>query len=52
MNADFEILVALSTPGAEGEPRGSNKLRIQDKKGLEEIYAHAEKDVNVYVKND
>ena len=32
--------------------RGFNELRIEDKKGQEEIYAHAEKDVNVYVKND
>jgi hypothetical protein len=42
----------MSTPGKEGEERGFNELRIEDKKGEEEIYVHAEKDVNIYVKND
>jgi type VI secretion system secreted protein VgrG len=42
------VLKSLSTPGGGG----FNELRIEDKKGQEEIYAHAEKDVNVYVKND
>jgi type VI secretion system secreted protein VgrG len=42
----------MSTTGTEGEPHGFNELRIEDKKGQEEIYAHADKDVNVYVKND
>ena len=31
---------------------GVNELRIEDKKGEEEIYVHAEKDVHAYVKND
>jgi type VI secretion system secreted protein VgrG len=42
------VFKSLSTPGGGG----FNELRIEDKKGQEEIYAHAEKDVNVYVKND
>ncbi|GAB6110538.1 bacteriophage T4 gp5 trimerisation domain-containing protein [Desulfomicrobium salsuginis] len=42
----------MSTPGTQGEPRGFNELRVEDRKGQEEIYVHAEKDVNVYVKND
>ena len=31
---------------------GSNELRIEDKKGAEEIYIHAEKDQNIEVEND
>ena len=46
------VFKSLSTPGAEGEPRGFNELRIEDKKDQEEVYVHAEKDVNVRVKND
>jgi hypothetical protein len=46
------VFKSMTTPGIEGEPRGFNELRVEDKKGQEEIYAHAEKDVNVYVKND
>jgi type VI secretion system secreted protein VgrG len=51
-NKTRTVFKSMSTPGAEGEPRGFNELRIEDKKGQEEIYAHAEKDVNVYIKND
>jgi type VI secretion system secreted protein VgrG len=51
-NKTRTVFKSMSTPGAEGESRGFNELRIEDKKGQEEIYAHAEKDVNVYVKND
>ena len=46
------VFKSMTTPGAEGELRGFNELRIEDKKGQEEIFVHAEKDVNVYVKND
>jgi type VI secretion system secreted protein VgrG len=46
------VFKSMTTPGIEGEMRGFNELRIEDKKGQEEIYVHAEKDVNVYVKND
>jgi len=42
------VFKSLSTPGGGG----FNELRVEDRKGQEEIYAHAEKDVNVYVKND
>ena len=42
------VFKSLSSPGGEG----FNELRVEDKKGQEEIYAHAEKDVNVHVKND
>jgi type VI secretion system secreted protein VgrG len=42
------VFKSLSSPGGGG----FNELRVEDKKGQEEIYAHAEKDVNVYVKND
>ena len=51
-NKTRTVFKSMSTPGTEGESRGFNELRIEDKKGQEEIYAHAEKDVNVYVKND
>ncbi|WP_223299884.1 type VI secretion system Vgr family protein [Desulfovibrio fairfieldensis] len=46
------VFKSMSTPGAEGEARGFNEFRVEDKKGREEIYAHAEKDVNAHVKND
>ena len=45
------VLRSMSTPGAEG-PRGFNELRIEDKAGAEEIYLHAEKDVEAHIKND
>ena len=45
------VLRSMSTPGAEG-PRGFNELRIEDKAGAEEIYLHAEKDMQAYVNND
>ncbi|MDX1693219.1 MAG: type VI secretion system tip protein TssI/VgrG, partial [Ketobacteraceae bacterium] len=31
---------------------GYNELRIEDKKGSEQIYVHAQKDVDVYIRND
>ena len=37
-----------SSPGGGG----SNELRFEDKKGSEEIYAHAQKDYNIVVEND
>ena len=46
------VFKSMSTPGAEGEARGFNEFRVEDKKGQEEIYLHAEKDVNAHVKND
>ena len=46
------VFKSMSTPGKENEERGFNELRIEDKKGQEEIYLHAEKDVNIHVKND
>ena len=45
------VFKSMSTPGNEG-PRGFNELRIEDKAGEEEIYLHAEKDVDIHVKND
>jgi type VI secretion system secreted protein VgrG len=51
-NKTRTVFKSMTTPGIQGESRGFNELRIEDKKGQEEIYAHAEKDVNVYVKND
>ncbi|MBE1426003.1 type VI secretion system secreted protein VgrG [Desulfomicrobium macestii] len=47
-NKTRTVLKTLSSPGGGG----FNELRVEDKKGQEEIYAHAEKDVNVHVKND
>jgi len=37
-----------SSPGGDGH----NELRIEDKKGKEQIYLHAEKDLDLRVKND
>jgi type VI secretion system secreted protein VgrG len=39
-----------STKG--GGPSNFNELRFEDKKGAEEVYAQAEKDLDVLVKND
>jgi type VI secretion system secreted protein VgrG len=46
------VFKSMSTPGVPDEARGFNELRIEDRRGEEEIYMHAEKDVNVHVKND
>ncbi|MDR0323329.1 MAG: type VI secretion system tip protein VgrG, partial [Treponema sp.] len=51
-NKTRTVFKSMSTPGKEGEKRGFNEMRIEDKKGEEEMYVHAEKDVNAYVKND
>jgi type VI secretion system secreted protein VgrG len=51
-NKTRTVFKSMSTPGKENEARGFNELRVEDKKGAEEIYVHAEKDVNVHVKND
>jgi len=39
-----------STKG--GQSKNFNEIRMEDKKGEEEIYIHAEKDMNVVVEND
>lgn len=46
------VFKSMSTPGEAQEERGYNELRIEDKKGEEEIFSHAEKDVNTHVKHD
>jgi hypothetical protein len=51
-NKTRTVFKSMSTPGQKHEARGFNELRIEDKRGEEEIYVHAEKDVNAYVKND
>jgi type VI secretion system secreted protein VgrG len=47
-NKTRTVFKSLSSPGGGG----FNELRIEDNAHQEEIYAHAEKDVNVHVKND
>ncbi|UQZ87844.1 type VI secretion system tip protein VgrG [Deltaproteobacteria bacterium Smac51] len=42
------VFESFSSPGGGG----FNELRIEDKKGQEEIYVHAEKDLNAHIKND
>jgi type VI secretion system secreted protein VgrG len=46
------VFKSESTPGREGESRGFNEFRCEDKKGEEEIYIHAEKDANDHIGND
>jgi type VI secretion system secreted protein VgrG len=41
-------LRSASSPGGDG----ANELRFEDSKGQEEIYLHAQKDLNVVVEND
>lgn len=45
------VLRSMSSPGGDG-PGGFNELRLEDKAGEEEMYLHAEKDVNIHIKND
>ena len=45
------IFRSMSTPGGKGR-RGFNELSIEDKSGAEAVVVHAEKDVNIHVKND
>ena len=45
------VLRSMSSPGGDG-PRGFNELRVEDLAGQEEIFLHAERDVNIHVKND
>lgn len=47
-NKTRSVLKTLSSIGGEG----FNEIYFDDKKGKELIYAHAQKDVNLYVKND
>ena len=51
-NKTRTVFKSMSTPGEENEKRGFNELRVEDRKGAEEIFGHAEKDVNIHVKND
>jgi len=41
-------LRSASSPGGDG----SNELRFEDQKGSEEVYLHAQKDLNLVVEND
>ncbi len=45
------VLRSMSSPGGDG-PRDFNELRVEDLAGQEEIFLHAERDVNIHVKND
>ena len=47
-NKTRTTLKTQSSPGAGGY----NELRVEDKKGSEQIYIHGQKDVDLYVKND
>ena len=47
-NKTRSSLKTLSTPDGEE----FNEVRIEDKKGSEQIFIHAEKDVDMLVKND
>lgn len=51
-NKTRTIFKSMSTPGEDGVPRGFNELRIEDKAGSEEVYIHAQKDVNTLTEND
>lgn len=47
-NKTRSVFKSNSTPGAGGY----NELRIEDRKGQEEIYVHAQKDQTIHVNND
>ncbi len=48
VNKTRPSLKNLSTPNGGG----FNEVRIEDKKGSEQIFIHAEKDVDMLIKND
>ena len=47
-NKTQSVLRSRSTPGASGY----NELRIEDRKGQEQIYLHAQRDLAQHIKND
>ncbi|KAF0864887.1 type VI secretion system tip protein VgrG [Pseudomonas sp. LD120] len=47
-NKTRSVFKSNSSPGGGGY----NELRIEDRKGQEEIYVHAQKDQNIHVNND
>jgi len=47
-NKTRTTLKSQSSPGAGGY----NELRMEDKKGSEQLFVHGQKDVDLYVKND
>ena len=47
-NKTQSVLRSRSTPGG----RGYNELRIEDRKGQEQIYLHAQRDMEQLIKND
>ncbi|RLU00046.1 MAG: type VI secretion system tip protein VgrG, partial [Ketobacter sp.] len=47
-NKTITTFKSYSSPGGGG----FNELRLEDKKGQEQIYLHAEKDLDLYVRND
>ena len=47
-NKTRSVFRSNSSPGGDGH----NELRIEDKKGKEQIYLHAEKDLDMRIKND
>ncbi len=47
-NKTRSTIMSQSTPGGGG----SNELRFEDKNGSEEVYLHAQKDLNVVVEHD
>ncbi len=49
-NATISGIKSRSAKG--GSPNNQNVLRIEDKKGKEQIFIHAEKDEHAYTKND
>ena len=51
-NKTRTVFKSMSTPGKEHETRGFNEFRVEDRAGEEEIYVHAEKDINTYTKHD
>ncbi len=50
---DNQTKSAIKTrSSAKGKPENFNEIRFEDKKGSEEIYIHAEKDMNIMVENN
>lgn len=51
----YTLTTGKSHPQAASSPSGkpaSNEIRLEDKPGEEEFYIHAEKDLNIVVRND
>jgi type VI secretion system secreted protein VgrG len=49
---DFQTVTTIKTATEKGDGQGFNEIRLEDKKGEEQLFIHAEKNQDIRVKND